>query len=208
MVDAPSIGSHLCQACREHFNSLKELLDEARVKYQINTKLVRGLDYYTRTTFEAVSDLLGAQNAIAGGGRYDCLVESFGGPSTPACGFALGIERLVMAISGFFSNQSLPVFIYIVALGERAKREGFTLLGRLRILSSKHESKFSIEMDYGERSFKSQMRLANKKGASFVLILGDDEIEQGQILLKNMLNGEQSTVLNNDVESTILKKVL
>ncbi|MGA1825641.1 MAG: histidine--tRNA ligase [bacterium] len=208
LVDVPCLESHLCQACREHFNSVQQLLDEARIRYHINTTLVRGLDYYTRTTFEAVSDLLGAQNAIAGGGRYDYLVESFGGPPTPACGFALGIERIVMAISGSCLNQFLPLSIYMVALGDRAKREAFTLLSRLRILSSKHGSKFSIEMDYGERSFKSQMRLAHKKGASLVLIVGDDEIEQGHILLKNMLNGEQYTVLHKDIESTILEKVL
>ncbi|MGA1868593.1 MAG: histidine--tRNA ligase [bacterium] len=206
--DFPSMESYLCHSCREHFNSLHTLLETSKVEYQVNRKLVRGLDYYTRTTFEVLSDLLGAQNAIAGGGRYDYLVENFGGPPTPACGFALGMERLIMALSDSFSSPCLPMLFYLVFLGDRARKEAFTLLSRLRIFSSKSGSKFSIEMDYGDRSFKSQMRMANKKGASFALILGDNEIEQGQILLKNMADGKQETILFNQLENAVLQKVI
>jgi len=208
LIDVPYMESCLCQDCRRHFDSLKDLLDKAQVTYYINRKLVRGLDYYTRTTFEVISDHLGAQDAIAGGGRYDYLVENFSGLPTPACGFALGVERLLMALSDSFTQQTLPIIVYIISLGERAKEESFVLAQSLRIFSYQKGSRFLVDMDYENKSFKSQMRAANKKGAAYVLILGDDELKQEQIILKDMANSEQEKISMSDVKSKILQKVL
>lgn len=203
LKDVPRIGSYLCSDCDEHFKSVLEFLHEAGVIYHVNSYLVRGLDYYTRTTFEVLCGNIGAQNAIAGGGRYDYLVETFGGPPTPACGFAIGFERLVMALSDFNLKQDIPKLIYIVYLGDSAKKEAFALCNRLRIASTRNKVKFCIEMDYENRSFKSQMRLANKRGAAFCLILGDKEIEQGEIIIKDMSCGEQENIKMNEVEDKI-----
>jgi histidyl-tRNA synthetase len=182
----PKLIDHLDTASAEHFAEVCALLDSAGTPYSVNPKLVRGLDYYNRTAFEVTSKDLGAQNAICGGGRYDTLVEELEGPSTPCFGFALGLERLVSLIpfNDATQFQKTPD-VFIVCLGEETKTIGFELAHKLRLKG------FQVERDYEMGSMKSQMRKANKVQAKFTLILGENEIRSGKLILKNMETGEQ-----------------
>lgn len=187
---APVILEHLCSPCRQHQEEVERLLNLSEVPFKLNHRLVRGLDYYTRTAFEVTGQGLGAQNALAGGGRYDYLVESFGGTATPAIGFALGIERVVLALqSQSIQKQGLtPTKIYLAALGQRCREKAFLLARSLR------QHGFSLEMSYQERSLKSQLKQAGQMGAGFTLILGDEELASNQIILRDMGSSTQETV--------------
>jgi histidyl-tRNA synthetase len=161
----------------------------AGIKYKVNHRLVRGLDYYTRTTFEVVSRQLGAQNAVCGGGRYDTLVEELGGKATPAAGFAIGMDRLVEVLkSTERRTQSTEIGIYIATLGEEAKKKGFEILIELRRMG------ISADMDYIGKSLKAQLKAADQSKARFTLILGEEEIKTGMAKLKNMQTTEQEEV--------------
>jgi histidyl-tRNA synthetase len=185
----PKSKDHLCQVCRENFAKVLSMLDTAGTPYNTNPQLVRGLDYYTRTTFEVTSSKLGAQNAICGGGRYDSLVEEFEGPSTPCFGFALGMERLISLLDSAETEAlSSKPDLYVVCLGDTAVNHSLNMIHDLR------SAGISVDRDYEAASMKSQMRKANKVQAQFVLILGDNEIQSGQYSLKNMANGEQIEV--------------
>ncbi len=194
----PKSKDHLCEVCQENFNKVQSMLDTAGTPYNINPKLVRGLDYYTRTTFEVTSENLGSQNAICGGGRYDSLVEEFEGPSTPCFGFALGMERLISLLDSEETDglNSKPD-IYIVCLGEAAVSHSLNMVHDLRYAG------ISVERDYESGSMKSQMRKANKMQAQFVLILGDNEIQSGKYNLKNMDTGDQIEVSANSLLETL-----
>jgi len=185
----PKITEHICDECKIHFDKVQALLIGANIPYSVNSKLVRGLDYYTHTAFEITSGELGAQNAICGGGRYNSLVEEFDGPSTPCFGFALGLERLISLVP--FDKEkrieSKPD-IFAIPLGEEAKSMIFNLIHQLR------SEGFSVERDYDEGSIKSQMRKANKSGSRFTLIIGENEINTGNYQLKNMQDGIQTIV--------------
>ncbi|NQT46867.1 MAG: histidine--tRNA ligase [Candidatus Omnitrophica bacterium] len=174
----------LCKECLSHFKTVKELLSAQSVDFEVDPYLVRGLDYYTRTAFEVTHPGLGSKDAIGAGGRYDYLIEDFGGPKVGACGFAIGFERLVMAISneakGIVSGESANTTVYIASLGAEAKRRGFELLGEVR------NSGISAEFDYQDRSLKAQMRAADKMGAKFVAIIGEDELKKGIVTLRDM----------------------
>ena len=200
--DIPSIMDHLCDACKTHFQAVGDLLEGAEIPYLLDPHLVRGLDYYTRTTFEFTSHLLGAQNAIAGGGRYDLLVESFGGPSTPACGFALGMERLILALNETPSEkgESRQGFCFMAYIGIEAKKKGFELVNRLRLMG------MPIDMSYQEGSLKSQMKQANRLGSVYTLILGEDEISKGRIVLKHMASGEQEDYAIHEIPEILQEK--
>jgi histidyl-tRNA synthetase len=179
---------NLCNDCEDHFDGVKGLLNEAEIPYILDPHLVRGLDYYTRTTFEFTSHLLGAQNAIAGGGRYDLLVEDFGGPPTPACGFALGMERLVLALSETSQKEEVVspcCFCFMAHIGMNARKRAFVLVNRIRLMG------VPIDMDYKESSLKSKMKQADRMRAVYTLILGEDEISTGNIILRQMNTGEQ-----------------
>jgi histidyl-tRNA synthetase len=182
----PKLIDHLDTASAEHFSEVCSLLDSAGTPYSVNPKLVRGLDYYNRTAFEVTSNDLGSQNAICGGGRYDTLVEELEGPSTPCFGFALGLERLVSLIpfNDATQFQKTPD-LFIVCLGEETKTMGFELAHKLRLKG------FQVERDYEMGSMKSQMRKANKMQSKLTLILGENEIRSGKLILKNMETGEQ-----------------
>lgn len=200
--DLPKTKDHLCESCRTNFDQVQTLLDSTETPYSLNPLLVRGLDYYTRTTFEVVSTGLGAQNAICGGGRYDSLVEEFEGPSTPCFGFALGMERLISVIP-FGDNielESRPD-IFVVSLGEEAKVPTFKIIHELR------REGFTVDQDYGAGSMKSQMRKANKSCSRFSLILGENEIKSGKYLLKDMENGSQNEVSVQDLISAIKEQL-
>jgi len=189
-ADAPALIDNLCDECREHFEGLKAGLDNLNISYNIDKGIVRGLDYYTRTVFEFVSSNVGTQGTICGGGRYDGLVEICGGSPTPGIGFALGVERLILEMDS--QNISIPepegIYIFIAAIGEKADRYAERLVYQLR------ENGINAEKDVMNRSLKAQMKYADKLGATYTVVIGDDEIESNRAVLKNMKSGEQKDV--------------
>jgi histidyl-tRNA synthetase len=187
---APAITDHLCGGCRDHFDEVKQALTDLGVPFAVNSKMVRGLDYYTRTTFELLTTELGAQGAIGAGGRYDGLVHQLGGPDVPGIGFAMGMERLVMLLDQKKDRQELAagLDIFLVTLGETAAAKGFVLMQELRA------GGLRVMMDHEGRSMKSQMKQADKMKAGHVLILGDDELVKDEALLKDMYSGSQEPV--------------
>lgn len=199
MADAPKITDCLCEECAEHFAKLKELLTSAGISFTHDPRLVRGLDYYTKTAFEIKYPPLGAQSAVAGGGRYDGLIEEMGGNPTPAVGFATGLERLLLALESqnLLPEKNRSVDAYVVALGETAQAEGFKLLNSLR------QQGLSAAMDFAGRSMKAQMKQANKLGAKYSVILGEDEIAEGVVMLRSMEDSSQAKVPMNQVAEKI-----
>jgi histidyl-tRNA synthetase len=198
----PKTKDHLCDSCKTNFTQVQTLLDSTQTPYSLNPLLVRGLDYYTRTTFEVVSTGLGAQNAICGGGRYDSLVEEFEGPPTPCFGFALGMERLISIIpfGDKIDLESRPD-IFVVGLGEEAKPVTFKIIHELR------RAGFSVDQDYTGGSMKSQMRKANKSCSRFSLIVGENEIKSGTYLLKDMETGAQNEIPAADLTNAIREQL-
>lgn len=182
---APKTLDYLCDECLTHFKGLQDSLKTAGVPYVLNQRLVRGLDYYTRTTFEFTGTSLGAQNAVAAGGRYDNLVEELGGPSTPAIGFSIGMERLVSLFDSSSMERS-SAGIFIAALGASAQERAFSLLTQL------HQQGVPAIMDYNGGSLKSQMRKADKLNAGRVLIIGEDELAKGIAILRDMKSKTQT----------------
>ncbi|KPJ97366.1 MAG: histidyl-tRNA synthetase [Desulfobacterales bacterium SG8_35] len=188
-VSAPSITDHLCGACSDHFEDVKQTLSLLAVPYAVNAKMVRGLDYYTRTTFELLTTELGAQGAIGAGGRYDGLVRQLGGPEVPGIGFAMGMERLVMLLSQKDKIETRPVLdLFLITLGETAYEKGFILLQMLR------SQGLRVMMDHEGRSMKNQMKQADRQNAGFALILGENELVNREAVLKDMHSGEQELV--------------
>ncbi len=195
--DAPLMINHLCNECNDHFEKVKEYLEIANIEYKIDPKIVRGLDYYTKTAFEFISNEIGSQSTVCGGGRYDRLVEELGGPSTPAVGFGMGIERLLLTLenNGIEIPKEKGLDIFIVTIGEKADKEAFRLLSDLR------KNGISADKDYLERSIKAQFKYSDKLEAQYTIVIGDDEVDKGIITLKNMKTGEQQEVkLNNLIE--------
>ncbi|HOU76678.1 MAG TPA: histidine--tRNA ligase [Syntrophales bacterium] len=189
VLRAPVIADFLCGACRDHFEAVRSSLDALDVPYTLNPRMVRGLDYYTRTTFEVTTDYLGAQNAVVGGGRYDGLIRDLGGPDIPGIGFAVGFERLLTltAATGQDRSSSGPA-LFIAALGTTAQQLAYRLCNHLRVRGH------WTEMDYQGRGLKSQMKRADKLSCRRVLIIGDREMESRQAELRDMITGEQVRV--------------
>jgi len=185
-AEAPSVLDNLCNACAEHFASTQSYLQDIGTKYQINSRMVRGLDYYTRTTFELVTNLLGSQSAVAAGGRYDKLIEQLGGPQLPGIGFAMGVERIVLLLEEQDFRKRPDLFI--VFLGESAQKKSFSLMSKLQRLG------VSVEIDYEGKSLKSQMRRADKFKARYTLIIGENEMNKGMAALKEMDKGVQAEI--------------
>jgi len=185
---APRIGDFLCGDCENHFQAVRGFLEEWGVPHTVDTEMVRGLDYYTRTTFELTSDRLGSQDAVAAGGRYDELVEAFGGSPTPGLGFALGMERLVLLLPGGGGEEGRMPPVFVAALGEASRRIALRYVAELR------RDGMPAALDYDGRSLKSQMRRADRMGARYVLIFGDKELEVGRVLLRDMSTKEQEEV--------------
>ncbi len=196
---APQLDAFLCDPCREHFDGVKGFLDAWGVPYNVNPEMVRGLDYYSRTTFEITAQGLGAQDAVAAGGRYDGLVESFGGPPTPGLGFALGMERLVLILPDIVEGGGGTAPVYIAALGDEARGLALEWAARLRGRG------IPAALDYEGRSLKSQMRRADRIGAAQVVILGDDELKAEKAQLRNMTDKSQREVGLDEVVHTLLK---
>lgn len=203
--DAPKMIDHLCPDCKEHLDKTLAYLDAVGIDYTINPDIVRGLDYYTRTVFEITSDALGAQSTVCGGGRYNGLVEELGGKPTEGIGFAVGLERLAMIMKSqglSDTTQKKTPRLYIAAIGESADLTAMKLVYDLR------QKGIWAERDLCERSVKAQMKYANKLGAAYSMVLGDDEITKGCAELKNMADGTSSLVeLNTDAIDTIIKEV-
>jgi histidyl-tRNA synthetase len=189
----PTVGDHLCDACREHDDRVRGWLDRYQVPYRVNPRLVRGLDYYTRTAFEVSSSRLGAQDAVAGGGRYNGLIKELGGPDLPGVGFAIGADRLVALLSEQGGQVPAPPFLFVAVLGAAALDRGFDLVQQLR------RRGVAAEMDFSQRSLKAQLTMANRRGAAYVLLLGDQELTQGEAPLKNMATGAQEMVSLTDL---------
>jgi len=188
--DAPALLDNLCEECKEHFEGLKEGLENLGIKYNIDKTIVRGLDYYTKTVFEFVSKNIGAQGTVCGGGRYDGLIKECGGTDTPGIGFAIGLERLlmVMAGQGIEIPNPDPVDVYIATIGEKAQKYAQKLVYRIR------QEGFSAETDLMDRTVKAQMKYADKLGAVYSLVIGDNEVESNKAVLKNMLTGETKDI--------------
>ncbi|HXV47160.1 MAG TPA: histidine--tRNA ligase [Candidatus Binatia bacterium] len=198
--DAPSILDNLCSGCRDHFAVVQRLLNETHVPFTLNPRMVRGLDYYCRTTFEWTTSQLGSQSAVAAGGRYDGLVEALGGPAIPGVGFALGVERLTMLLRLQESAQEKGPFLYVVWIGEKARDWAFPLVHRLR------RTGLHVEMEGEARSMKSQMRRADKLKAVSVLIVGEDELVKRRVLLRDMTGKQQQEISLETIEAELMAR--
>ena len=188
--NAPSILDYLDKDCKSHFEKVKSFLKELKIPFKINPKIVRGLDYYNQTAFEILNNNLGAQNALLGGGRYNSLVQEFGGNDIPGFGFAGGMERLILTLEqeNLFPKPKPQPFIFLVVIGAKAKSEGIKLTSQIR------QKGFSCEFLYQKTSLNAQMKAANKSNAPFVLILGENELKSKEIVIKIMKTGKQNKI--------------
>lgn len=188
--NAPVVLDYLCDECKEHFEKVKTYLDAVGIEYIINPKIVRGLDYYTKTVFEFVSDSIGSQGTVCGGGRYDGLLEQLGGQHTPSLGFAMGLERLQLVMEAQeceFPQPNTPD-LFIVSMGEKA------VLKALEIAKDMRDEGFSVVYDLNGRSLRAQMKYADKLNAKYNVVIGDDEVDKKIVTLKNMATGESSQI--------------
>ena len=205
--NAPVVIDFLCADCKNHFEAVKANLNAMNIEFKVNPKIVRGLDYYTRTVFEFVSGDIGAQSTVCGGGRYDGLIGQMGGPQTPSLGFAMGIERLMLVLKA--QNTELPKAhtcdLFIATLGESATLKASALCKELR------DEGYKAETDICGRGLKAQMKYANKIGAKFTLVLGDNEVENGKASLKNMSNSSEKEINLNELTEELgeeIRKIL
>lgn len=203
LAGAPLISDHLCEACKAYHEQVRELLTEAGVAYEDDPRLVRGLDYYTRTTFEFVHDGLGSQSAVGGGGRYDGLSEMIGGPSLPSVGWALGVDRTVLALQAEGVELALPAVtdVYAVPLGEEARRALFTAVTALR------RAGVAADFAFGGKGLKNAMKSANRSGARFALVAGERDLAEGVVQLKDLETGEQGPVALDEVVTTVKERL-
>ena len=187
---APMILDYICDECKEHFDKVQSLLKSANVEFKVNPNIVRGLDYYTKTVFEFVSDNIGAQGTVCGGGRYDGLIKQFGENDVPGIGFAVGIERLIMLLenTGVEIPEDNMVKIYIASMGESESAKAFEIATKIR------NKGISCEIDHMNRGIKAQFKYADKIGAEYVAVIGSNELEKGEVNLKKMADGSQTLV--------------
>jgi histidyl-tRNA synthetase len=201
---APTIDPYLCDACRAHFESLQNLLKTLGVAYVRYHRLVRGLDYYTRTTFEVVAEQgLGSQNALCGGGRYDGLVEELGGPPTPALGVGIGVERTLLVLQALNAPLPEPAHMdaFVAAFGDAARPAALQTAIQLR------RAGIAADLDLEGRSPKAQMRLANRSGARYAILLGDSELQQGMATVKDLQTHEQLTINQTELVEWIKSRL-
>lgn len=203
LVDAPLMLDYLCDDCLEHFEQVKKYLDNIEVSYVVNPRIVRGLDYYTKTAFEFISKDIGSQGTVCGGGRYDKLVHEIGGSETPGIGFGMGIERLLLTLenSGIQIPNEESTDIFVVTLGEAARMKGFEIVYKLRKLG------YSAELDHLARSAKAQFKYSNKIGSKVNITLGDQELEKNIAMVKDMNASDQSEVNLNEIYEKV-KEIL
>ncbi|MEK7207243.1 MAG: histidine--tRNA ligase [Pseudomonadota bacterium] len=200
IAEAPSLMDHLDDDSRRHFERLREYLAQAGVSFAVNPRLVRGLDYYTRTVFEWTTDRLGAQAAVCAGGRYDGLVEQLGGRSAPAAGFAIGMERLVELLAQQEDVRGVRPQAYLVLLGEAAEKQGMVLAERMR------DAGVRIEFNCGAGGLKAQLKRADRSGARFALILGDEEVKIGSVAVKDLRQAESQESVTQTTLADYLKQ--
>ncbi|MEU3355606.1 histidine--tRNA ligase [Streptomyces sp. NPDC037389] len=200
LVGAPMLRDHLCEACKEYHEEVRTLLTAAGVAFEDDEKLVRGLDYYTRTTFEFVHDGLGSQSAVGGGGRYDGLSEMIGGPALPSVGWALGVDRTVLALKAEGIDLELPAAtqVFAVPLGEEARRVLFGVVTELR------RAGVATDFAFGGKGLKNAMKSANRSGARFALVAGERDLAEGVVQLKDLESGEQKAVALDTVVGEVL----
>ncbi len=200
MKDAPLIGAFLCKDCNEHFISVQEFLNLFGTKFIVNHRIVRGLDYYMRTAFEFTTTRLGAQNAIAAGGRYDGLVHALGGPNQPGVGFAIGFERVLLMLEELgLVKKTVPEVVFFAMLGSEARRATLPIVGLLR------RDGVRAEYDYEDHSLKSQMRQADKLGAHSVVIVGEEELKKGVAVVRNMHTKDQKEIKLDELVSLFVR---
>ena len=197
---APRVTDHLCNGCRIHLDSLLSYLELMGISYTVNPDMVRGLDYYTRTTFEVTSENLGAQNAVAAGGRYDGLVKEFGGPETPAIGFAIGMERIIELLKNSVAYDFPTPDVFIAVIGALAARESMVIADRLR------GKGLWAELGCSENSLKSQMRKADRLSSKYVFILGDDELNSGRLKWKKLSDSSQGEISMFEITDFLLQR--
>jgi histidyl-tRNA synthetase len=198
-TDSPVMLDYLCDPCKAHFETVEQGLRTLGIPFEVNKRLVRGLDYYTRTTFELVMGHMGAQNTVAAGGRYDGLVKEIGGPATPGIGFALGVERAISLMDT--GNVVFPrPALFIAALGPEAVALVLPLVHHLK------SSGIPIDTDYTGASLKSQMKKADKSGAGLTLIIGEQEMKSGVAVLRNMQTKEQTEIALKNIEEELKKR--
>ncbi|WP_190129194.1 histidine--tRNA ligase [Streptomyces mashuensis] len=203
LTGAPMLRDHLCEACKEYHEQVRELLTAAGVAFEDDPKLVRGLDYYTRTTFEFVHDGLGSQSAVGGGGRYDGLSEMIGGPALPSVGWALGVDRTVLALraEGIELELPAPTQVFAVPLGEEARRVLFGVVTQLR------REGVATDFAFGGKGLKNAMKSANRSGARWALVAGERDLADGVVQLKDLESGEQRAVALDAVAATVAGEV-
>lgn len=201
--DVPLVIDYVCEDCKNHFEGLKKELDFLKVDYVVDPYIVRGLDYYTKTVFEIISEDIGAQSTVCGGGRYDGLIEECGGKSTPAVGFAIGLERLILTLEGMEVEIPKPSgpCVFIASLGEKAKIHTSIMALKLRVEG------ISCERDLLSRSLKAQMKYANKINSRYVVVLGEDELKEDRVKLKNMESGEEEEIKLSDIVEIMKTRV-
>ncbi|WP_172387623.1 histidine--tRNA ligase [Streptomyces sp. MNP-20] len=203
LVGAPLLRDYLCDGCKAYHEQVRELLTAAGVVYEDDPKLVRGLDYYTRTTFEFVHDGLGSQSAVGGGGRYDGLSEMIGGPALPSVGWALGVDRTVLALEAEGVSLELPAAtsVFAVPLGEEARRVLFGKVTELR------KAGIAADFSYGGKGLKAAMKAANRSGARFAIVAGERDLGEGAVQLKDMESGEQEAVAVDEIVELLKGKL-
>ncbi|MBD3266739.1 histidine--tRNA ligase [bacterium] len=203
LENAPMLRDHLCEECEPHFARLREGLDSFKIPYTVEPKLVRGLDYYTRTAFEMLYAPLGSQGVLVGGGRYDGLVEELGGQPTPGIGFGAGMERLILILKET-QKEIRPekgVDVFLVAMGDRPIKESANLLRIMR------KAGLVCDRDYSGKSFRKQMQMADKLGSRFICVIGEDEMDKGVLQVKNLQTGEQREIPWTDTLEEIIQSV-
>ncbi|MDR5658073.1 histidine--tRNA ligase [Serpentinicella sp. ANB-PHB4] len=204
LTEVPLMIDHICDECHDHFNELKKYLEALEINYTVDPKIVRGLDYYTKTAFEIITEEAGKKGTLCGGGRYDKLVEDCGGPKTPGVGFGMGLERALLSLE----NQQIDIpkpkntDAFIVTMGESASLVGFKLLKMMRDQSIK------ADQNHVTRSVKAQFKYADKLSATYTIVIGDEEVNNNVVLLKNMLTGEQEQVSYDDVVNILKERLI
>ena len=202
-ANAPRAEEYLCDECREHFAKLKQILDSCGVRYTVDPKLVRGLDYYSKTVFEFISTAIGSQGTVLGGGRYDTLIENLGGPSVPAVGFGSGIERMLLVLenTGKAIPAEPPLSVYVAGLDEAGRHAAFALADELR------QAGIAADIDHAARSVKAQFKYAGKLGARYVVVIGQDELASGECTVKHMEDSASERVKREEIVAYFTERI-
>jgi len=201
LTDAPAMLDNLCPECTAHFEKLQNYLKAMGIEYEIDARIVRGLDYYTKTVFEIITETPNGNLTVCGGGRYDGLVEELGGPATPGIGFGMGVERMIMVQDMRSTAPAAPdlLDVFVVTMGDEARIEGVKLVGELR------EKGIKADIDHAARSMKAQFKFANKIGAKKVIVIAGDELEKGIVKLRDMENSSEAEVARNEIVNMLTK---